>query len=183
MALGKRMADMKPGMGQAHMKALFTEGEVMAKKEVLVDNRVVTKVRWNGKVGRIVYTISNPNGVADKVNVEFHDAPDPAFQKCLDGLLEHALLICDLPKPWGLTAKVSGANYNAGCAQMCVTKIVPNGKPFNFNTPKTLIYADDDDEVEHLSDACAELLENLSIEAKKYLDGSRLQGSLFNQAG
>ena len=37
----------------------------------------------------------------------------------------------------------------------------------------------DDDETDHLPEACAELLETLAIEAKKYLDGDRLQGSLF----
>ena len=154
----------------------------MAEEEeaaVTVDNRVVTKVRWNGTVGRIVYIINNPNGVSDELNFKFHEAPEPAFEECLKGLVAHVLTICDLPKPWGKTAKVTGANFNAGCAQIVVTKIVPNGKPFNFNTPKTLIYADDDEEVEHLSDECAELLETLAIEAKKYLDGDRLQGSLF----
>lgn len=169
---------MNSGVGQNRMKEHYFGEKKMAKNE-LKDNRVVTKVRWNGKVGRIVYEINNANGVADKVNVEFHDAPDPAFEECLKGLVQHALTICDLPKAWGNTAKVTGANFNAGCAQIVVTKIVPNGKPFNFNTPKTLIYADDDDAAEHLSEECAELLENLSIEAKKYLDGDRLQGSLF----
>lgn len=153
-----------------------------SKEAVVVDNYDIRSIRWNGTVCKIVYEVQKPSGKEDELSLKSYDAPQPAFQECLDELKQHALELIEVTgKAWAKSLRVIGVNFSGGEAMIVCTKKLSCGKPFNFNTPTLPMDSGEDGKAHCLSGDCVDVLEKLRDQAREYLNGGRLQPSLFNE--
>jgi hypothetical protein len=151
----------------------------------------IKKITYNGKVVQITYELPDPEegGVPDIVHLKCGEPPSADFKRALQGLAPHVLSICEIKqKGYDDSLEVRGLTVNyhdggMGATITAVKKLSTSNTPFVIHTPykTTESGAEGVESDKCLSDSCANVVEIVLDEARKYIGGLREPMPLFEK--
>lgn len=153
--------------------------------------RRLTKIKYKpGDSVLINWTAGKTN--EDEYSIKCKDMPRGEFIRAMQGLNKHVVDMCELPEEAAFrvqTRSVSlnygGENETLGATISAQMELLKSNQPLNINTPNKTVepYNKDTpwDEKICLTEECVDALYELIEEANLYIDGTRAQGSLFDE--
>ena len=129
-------------------------------------------------------------GVWDEYQVNCSEAPAGDFHAALRGLIPHVIAMCELPDSYagritvkGVSLSYGGENEVMGASISASMKLHDSYQELNLTTPykasDSYTEGQDADPMQVLTDECVQAVEYLCERAEAYLNGERLQRSLF----
>ena len=157
-----------------------------AADEKPVDNRRVSKIKWNGSKVTIHYERAREAGEPDEFSVACSERPLPSFVMALQALAVDVLTICELPANQELNLTVKGVSLSnalgvLGAVITATKALETSNAPLILNTPHLPVEAysgDANDTNPTLSHVTVERINALCVEALRYVDGEREQPRL-----
>lgn len=127
--------------------------------------------------------------VTDEVTINTLDKPLGSFLDALQALSADVIEMCELPDSdknrtmvKGVSFSYSGEKPVMGATITAQKHLAHSLSPLIINTPHKIdeFYGESGDDRQLLSDKCVGRLDDLITEAKRFIEGERAQGGLFN---
>ncbi len=142
----------------------------------------IKKIRYNRATGKVAIGYEALNASSrtyDSHNHSSKEEPAQSFINALDALAPFVAEIREEPKKFADSITVTGltVSYGQDDHSKCVItahRELENGGPAQCHTPLTPITAEED-EAHTVSLKCAQAIEEMTLEAQKYLKGHRRQ--------
>jgi hypothetical protein len=144
-----------------------------------------TKIKFDGTKVRLEYQVVRPGGGdPDEYSLQCADLPLAEFRTALRALVDDVCVICEFPSSEASKVKVLGCSLTyrddvLGVVVTATKELMISPAPLILNTPHLpeKPYSDSGGSV--LPANTVRRVRALCIEAQRYLDGDREQGSLF----
>lgn len=149
--------------------------------------RDVKKTSWDGKRVLVRWEVSRIDGI-DEFEMSSADQPAEELTAALVALRPRVAEICQLPEAYCADMEIRGASFSyggegrvMGATITALKPVTTANAPLVLNTPHLASdsYTEDGEADKALSTAAIGALENLHVEALRYVDGHRAQRDLF----
>ena len=145
----------------------------------------ITKVKYDGSRVRIEWTIGDTDD-PDKHSLDCRQAPKQEFVNALTALVPSVVAICELPDDYVVGIEIRGVSFSwakdiMGATITALKTLNDSDAPLVLNSPHkpSEPYSETGDNRNCLSAATVVALEEVLMEAERYVEGERAQGSLF----
>ena len=147
--------------------------------------REIEKVKWDGSVMQIHYSITRDDGGSDEYTLRCRDQPRPEFEQAMNALIPHIgewLEIND--EHWVQGLKPRGVSFThhpelgLGAVVTALRDLDKCNSPVTINTPNNFEEPSFEDGP-CLDGNCVDALKEVIEEANAYIDGYRAQLSLY----
>lgn len=151
----------------------------------MAENKRFTKIKFDGSKVTLGYEIPRKDGDPDEFTVFCADLPAPEFDQALQALAVDVAGICEMPDSDAVKIKVRGVTLTwahdiMGACITAMKSLKTAQSPLVLNTPHLPSESYSDTDCPVLRTDCIHRLDRLALEAERYLNGERAQGSLLS---
>lgn len=144
-----------------------------------------TKIKFDGSKVTLGYEVPRKDGDPDEFSVFCADLPAPEFDAALRDLAVDVAAICEMPAEDAIKIKVRGVTLTwahdiMGACITAMKSLKTAQSPLVLNTPHLPSESYSESECPTLSTATCDRLAALVVQAERYLNGERAQGSLLS---